>query len=111
MMDKGLIELWEKMAKIKPKFICLNGKIMYNQLVKSYNSKDDYGLIDYKIPNNQLLNTKLFYVTSTAGTATNLKKEEKINQFKELKKLVGQEKIGIDKMVDKEFVKIKAEKC
>ncbi|CAB4402385.1 unnamed protein product [Rhizophagus irregularis] len=111
MMDKGFIELWEKMAKIKPKFICLNGKIMYNQLVKSYNSKDDYGLIDYKIPNNQLLNTKLFYVTSTAGTATNLKKEEKINQFKELKELVGQEKIGIDKMVDKEFVKIKAEKC
>jgi len=108
-MNKGFVELWEKMAKIKPKFICLNGKIMYNRLVKSDKSKDDCGLIDYKIPNNQLLNTKLFYMTSTAGTATNLKKEEKINQFKELKKLVEQEKLGIDEMVDEKDVNIKVE--
>ncbi|GBB84861.1 hypothetical protein RclHR1_11430009 [Rhizophagus clarus] len=111
MMDKGFIELWEKMAKIKPKFICLNGKIMYNQLVKSNSSKDNYGLIDYKIPIDKLLNTKLFYITSTAGTATNLKREEKINQFKELKKLLEQERIDTDKMMDEEFVKIKVEKC
>ena len=48
-------------------------------------------------------------MTSTAGTATNLKKEEKINQFKELKKLVEQEKLGIDEMVDEKDVNIKVE--